>query len=159
MSTNAALTNDRVVPQAFAKNSLSSQPYGLPDASRSSMYVPTPAWIDDVKVQIEGFEQLRKGWDSYAGKPISTNMRTAAFQLILDLATVDTPRPSVVPIGDGTIQFEWHTKDIDFEIRMLSMTKVEVAFEDAREEAEPIEAEFDYDFTRLRSAMNMLSSR
>ena len=156
---NAALINDLLEPQAFARNSLSSPPYGSTDATRSSMHVPTPGWIDSIKVQIEGFESLQSGWDSYAGKPIASSMRTAAFQLILDLATTNTPRPSVVPIGDGTIQFEWHTKDIDLEIRMLSMTRIEVAFEDSREDEPPVEAEFDYDFTHLRSVMNVLSSR
>jgi hypothetical protein len=159
MQANAAFSNERVVPQAFAKNGLSSQPYNAADASRSSMYVPTPDWMAGVKVQIEGFQLLQSGWDSYAGKQISMGMRSAAFHLILDLATLNTPRPSVVPVADGTIQFEWHAKGIDLEIRVLSMTKIEVAFEDSRDEEAPIEDEFEYDFRRLTSAMNVLSTR
>ena len=123
------------------------------------MSVPTPDWLGSVKVQIEEFALLRSGWDSYKARPISMGTRSAAFQLILDLVTENTPPPSVVPASDGTIQFEWHTKGIDLEIRILSMTKIEVAFEDSRGQAESVEGQFEYDFRRLASVMNILSTR
>jgi hypothetical protein len=159
MRTSAALNNEQLVPQVFAKSSLSSQPYQSTSAERVSMETPTPDWLSAVRTEIEEFRQFESGWDSYKAKPISTNLRTTAFQLILDLARGDTPRPAVVPVSDGTIQFEWHGKGIDLEIRVVSTTKIEVVFEDAKDELEPLECEMDFDFRRLESVMNVLATR
>jgi hypothetical protein len=63
-------------------------------------------------------------------------------------------------MSDGRIQFEWHTNDIDLEVRVSSTTKIEVFFEDSRGVLPPMEdVELRYDFREVKRAIDLLSAR
>jgi hypothetical protein len=163
MSGSAALAYDdatvEMIPLAYANQSLTRKYRGI-DIDSYMLSSGSPPWLRAVSAQIEECTRLELGWDSYSAKPVSINACAAAYRIIRELASRNTPTPSVVPTSDGLIQFEWHTNDIDLEIRVLSTTKIEVSFEDARGALPSMEdAEFRYDFRRVREAIDLLSSR
>jgi hypothetical protein len=163
MSGSAALamddTNAGIIPLAYANQSLTRQYRGI-DVESYALSSSSPGWLRTVQAQIEECARLEAGWDSYSAQRVSGNACVAAYRTIRELATANTPLPSVVPTSDGLIQFEWHTNDIDLEVLVLSTTKIEVSFEDARGALASMEdAEFRYDFRDVKDAINLLSSR
>lgn len=163
MLGSAALVQDDVVaetiPLAYANETLTRK-YGGIDVEPYVLSYSSPSWLRTVQSQIEECSQMQAGWDSYAAQPVSSSACKAAYRIICELATRKTPIPSVVPTSDGLIQFEWHTHDIDLEVRVLSTTKIEVSFEDARESLPAMEdVEFRYDFRDVKKAIDLLSSR
>ena len=163
MLDSAALIQDEVTVEAaslaYANQALTLK-YGGIDVDSYVLTTSSPSWLHAVQVQIEECSRLEAGWDSYSARPISSNACAAAYRIVRELATRRTPIPSVVPTSDGLIQFEWHTNDIDLEVRVLSSTKIEVSFEDAQGTLAPMEdAEFGYDFRDVKRAIDALSAR
>lgn len=163
MLGSAALVQDDVImetiPIAYANQALTRKYRGI-DVEPYVLSSGSPPWLRAIQAQIEECSRLEAGWDSYVAKPISTAACVAAYRIIRELATRNTPIPSVVPMPDGRIQFEWHANDIDLEVRVLSTTKIEVFFEDARDALPPMEdAEFRYDFREVKKAIDHLSAR
>jgi hypothetical protein len=163
MLGSAALDEDVVAmdrtPFAYANDDLTRK-YSAVNVGLYSLSTAAPSWLRSVKAQIEECATFKAGWDSYAAKPISSVACTAAYRIIRELAARETPIPSVVPTSDGYLQFEWHMNDIDLEIRVLSTTKIEVSFEDARNELNPMEdAEFRYDFRDVKKTIDLLAGR
>ena len=148
-----------MTPFAYAYDALTRKYSGANVGSYSLSAAP-PSWLHSVKAQIEECATFKAGWDSYAAKPISSVACAAAYRIVRELAGRETPVPSVVPTSDGYLQFEWHTNDVDLEIRVLSTTRIEVSFEDARNELPPMEdAEFRYDFRAVKKAIDLLAAR
>jgi hypothetical protein len=163
MFGSAALVEGEItvetVPLAFANQTVTRKYRGI-DVESYALSSSPPSWLRVVQGQIEECARFEAGWDSYAAKPISRVACAAAYRIILELATRKTPVPSVVPTSDGLLQFEWHVNDIDLEIRVVSTTKIEVSFEDARGVLTSLEdAEFRYDFREVKNAIDLLSAR
>jgi hypothetical protein len=75
-----------------------------------------PAWVNPTFTAIIGIHRLADNWDSYGGKKVNRNLigqSLSVLELIMDGAS---PAPSIVPLGDGGIQIEWHRKQQDLEI-------------------------------------------
>lgn len=163
MSGSAALVQDdgmmETIPLAYANQSLTRRYRGI-EVESYALSSSSPSWLRAVLAQIEECARMEAGWDSYSAEAISPNACAAAYGIIRALATRNTPIPSVVPTSDGLIQFEWHTKDIDLEVRVLSSTRIEVCLEDVRGTLVSMEdAEFRYDFRKVKKAIDLLSSR
>ena len=62
--------------------------------------------------RLEEFYQLKEGWDSYSGKPISHRAIDWAKVLLGRLGPGWTP----VPCSDGSVQLEFHEQGVDIEI-------------------------------------------
>jgi len=147
------------IPLAYANQTL-TQKYRGSDVQLYALSSGPPSWLRTIVVQLEECSRLKAGWDSYAAQPVSSTACVAAYRIIRELATRNTPVPSVVPTSDGLIQFEWHVSDIDLEIRVLSTTKIVVSLEDTRGVLAPMEdAEFGYDFRDVKKAIDVLSAR
>ncbi len=142
---------------AFA--SYPSKQYIQTDVAPYAMTSPIPDWLGSAKAKLAEFGRLEPGWNSYEAKSISAVARTAAYDLLRQLASTRTPRPTLVPTSDGLVQIEWHTRGVDLEIRVLSSTKISISFEDSRGALSPIEGEFQYDMEKLGAAMQVLSNR
>ena len=146
-------------PLAYANDTLTRKYSGVNVGSYSLSAAP-PSWLRTIKAQIEECATFKAGWDSYNAKPVSAIACAAAYRIIRELAARETPMPSVVPTSDGYLQFEWHVNDVDLEIRVLSTTKIEVSFEDSRDELPPMEdSEFQYDFRDLKKTIDLLAGR
>jgi hypothetical protein len=60
---------------------------------------------------LDELRKLKPDWDSYK----SSAIKEAAIHTAEVLLTAE---PTVVPCSDGGLQFEWHTRGIDFEFRI-----------------------------------------
>lgn len=60
--------------------------------------------------------QLQPGWDSYQGMPIDQRVLAVASVMVDMIARRLLPDPSIVPCGDGSAQFEWHSLGWDIEL-------------------------------------------
>lgn len=79
---------------------------------------------------------LAPDWDTYGGRGVSINAARAAVSWFLDVFQEGLPTPSIVPGSDGSIQFEWHARGIDLEVRFEPSGVTEFTFEDMETGAE-----------------------
>jgi hypothetical protein len=75
-----------------------------------------PAWVEPTIFAFIGIQNLGENWNSYGGKPINTDLIKQALSVLGSIMQANSPAPSVVPIGDGGLQIEWHRKQQDLEI-------------------------------------------
>lgn len=69
----------------------------------------------------DSFQQisaLPRGWDSYGAQPLSKTAVLRSVNLIHSLLSEIAPEPTVVPTRDGGVQFEWHHRGIDLEMKV-----------------------------------------
>ncbi len=81
---------------------------------------PRSRWITDLKDRFDELTSLPRGWDGYAGQPVSFTCAQFTANLLESLFVEDVPAPQIVPGGDGTLQFEWHRNQYDVEIDVLA---------------------------------------
>ena len=62
--------------------------------------------------RLTSFADLKEGWDSYSGKPISPEAIDWAKILLVRLGPGWIP----IPCSDGGVQLEFHEQGIDIEI-------------------------------------------
>ena len=76
-------------------------------------------WQVDVVKGILQFQSLRDNWDSYGSRPPSFDVILAASRLILNITLDDPPKPRIVPVPGGGIQFEWEKgrRELEIEVR------------------------------------------
>lgn len=70
-----------------------------------------PVWINSVRVP--DYTKLQKNWDGYGAEPISS--------MVMDVAR----HMSLVPGGDGSVQFEIHAGGCDIEINISKEGQIE----------------------------------
>lgn len=58
---------------------------------------------------------LPPGWDSYQARPIDSFAVQRALRFCQWLSD-DAPAPTIVPLSNGGVQLEWHTKEMDEEM-------------------------------------------
>jgi hypothetical protein len=75
-----------------------------------------PTWVEPTISAFIGVQSLPENWDSYGGKKINRDMISQSLSILELIMDVDSPAPSVVPLGDGGLQLEWHRKQQDLEI-------------------------------------------
>jgi len=75
-----------------------------------------PAWVEPTISAFSSIRSLGENWDSYGGKKTSDDVIRLALSIMSQIMPVDAPVPSVVPLGDGGLQLEWHRKQQYLEI-------------------------------------------
>ena len=75
-----------------------------------------PAWVKPTILAFVRIQNLTDGWDSYGGKATNRDLIKQSIFILGQIMQPDSPAPSVVPIGDGGIQMEWHRRQQDLEI-------------------------------------------
>lgn len=100
--------------------------------------------------------ELEAGWDSYGARPVSLDSANAELRLLLDISTPGTPAPHIAPTARGGLQFEWHTRELDLEIEIVSPMRIVVSYAifDTGEEGE---FTVTSDYRRLTSLVERLS--
>jgi hypothetical protein len=111
--------------------------------------VPEPVgWVVQLADRFDELTSLRRGWDGYAGIPVSFSCAQFAANLLDRLFDAEVGAPQLVPGSDGTIQIEWHENNFDIEVDILAPYHV-VAFRYDLLADQEIEIELDTDFTAL----------
>ncbi len=77
-----------------------------------------PVWLWRVMDAIKRLCRLPSNWDSYAATPLTAEAVRRSLTVLPSILPNDAPNPSVVPTRDGGLQFEWHRRGIDLEIRV-----------------------------------------
>lgn len=68
---------------------------------------------------IQTLARLSPDWDSYGAKPLSQITVQRVLTKLLPILLHDgVPEAAIVPTRDGGLQFEWHRRGIDVEIRV-----------------------------------------
>jgi len=75
-----------------------------------------PAWVKPTISAFIGIHNLSDNWDSYGGKAANRDLIKQSLFVLGLIMQSDSPAPSVVPMGDGGIQTEWHRRQQDLEI-------------------------------------------
>jgi hypothetical protein len=75
-----------------------------------------PTWVRPAISAIVSVQTLPENWDSYGGKKINRGLISQSLSVLGLIMDATSPPPSVVPLGDGGIQLEWHRKQQDLEI-------------------------------------------
>src|SRR3990172_155134 len=94
----------------------------FPELSSSPQWVSvfhvlnwSPWQVDAVK-RILQFQSLRDNWDSYGGHPPSFDVILTASSVVRNITLDDPPKPRIVPVPGGGIQFEWKKGRRELEI-------------------------------------------
>ena len=143
----------------FAPAALAGLPYRGLDVSGYTLSQSTPDWLSGALKKIVNFGRLEARWDSYSAKVIPASTRVAAVTLLREIATQNLPPAHVVPVSDGSIQIEWHTRGIDLELNVVSASRVTLSFEDARGTFPALEEELRYDLRKLTNILDLIASR
>lgn len=101
-----------------------------------------PVWLRKAVRNVQEIVRLEDNWDTYGARPIEAEVAIAGLNLLLNVMVSDIPEPSIVPVPDGGIQFEWHQNGKHFEVEVLSSTEARFSFEDDENQQE-IEDEGD----------------
>ncbi len=141
----------------FLESSISTEPQEHMEAYTLTNN-SVPEWWPTAIKKITALMNLQENWDSYGAKPINVNLVHAGVNLLQEISTNEVPEPSIVPTSTGSLQFEWHTAGIDFELELISSTKIHAYFED---ESTGMEWEdiLDYDISSITGAIDLLVSR
>jgi hypothetical protein len=59
---------------------------------------------------------LPENWDLYGGKTVGSDVVVESLSILGQIMDAASPAPSVVPLGDGGLQLEWHRNQQDLEI-------------------------------------------
>jgi hypothetical protein len=124
---NTALTDDQFVSRweypavsSVALTEPKEQAFTFP--AKASIYKVVlrnnflPDWVKPTISAFIGIQNLSENWDSYGGKAINRDLINQSLFTLGQIMKTDSPAPSVVPMGDGGIQIEWHRKQQDLEI-------------------------------------------
>ncbi|HWK25917.1 MAG TPA: hypothetical protein VNS09_05100 [Solirubrobacter sp.] len=118
---------DATPPQYLIERSVRVQPRRNPESITTpvakSTHVMTFAmqdlaapWLRDAMDRISDLTALAMNWDSYGARPVEADLALQAVTFLMRVAFEEVPEPSIVPLGDGGIQLEWHVAGIDLEI-------------------------------------------
>ena len=89
-----------------------------------------PTWAESLKEKLEEFQRLQFGWDGPGSIPVIKENANLAKTLLERLFKNDFPVPSVFPIGDGTLQIEWHYGEKYLEFEIISENEVNAFWRD-----------------------------
>lgn len=83
---------------------------------------------------------LPEGWNSHGAAVIQDEPIQRALSFLFRVMVASSPEPSMVPLSDGGVQLEWHTRGFDFELAFRSDGSLDVLYEEQGQEVENEEA-------------------
>lgn len=95
---------------------------------------------------------LPPGWDSYGAQPLTKTAVLRSVNLIDILLSETALEPTVVPTRDGGVQFEWHRRGIDLEVKVPPTGPMSFLFVDANT-GEEYDGEGDVDRRVVQDAL------
>jgi len=85
---------------------------------RIIVHSPNSNWATALAGRFKEFNNLGVGWDGYDGRPIDFHSARFTEQILDQLSRDDLPPPSLVPLSNGRLQFEWHMNGFDIEVEV-----------------------------------------
>ena len=113
-SSSAALTKPR--EQSFTFPGRTSTFHVVVKNAIPSPVPAPPDWVGPTIAAFVAIHNLTDNWNSYGGKAIDRDLINQSLVVLGSLMQQDSPAPSVVPLGDGGLQIEWHRRQQDLEI-------------------------------------------
>jgi len=127
------------------------------DIERVSCLVPELQVIQDVQQRLTSISKLQPGWDTYQSQRPSDTACAQAKMWISQYADGTMPTPSVVPCADGSVQIEWHTNDVNFDVTFKPDGSSEFFFEDLRN-SETTDGDLIHDVLDVRKLLLRLGN-
>jgi hypothetical protein len=90
--------------------------YGNDDSLKFFTKPPLPLWWDNVANKIIELLRLEPDWDTYGADSIDKHNAISSIYKLRKIIDFSAISPSVIPVSNGSIQYEWHTLDFDLEI-------------------------------------------
>jgi hypothetical protein len=115
-------------------------------------------WVQPVLDELANLAALPPGWDSYGAKSLREESLVATFNLLSQIMVEGIPTPSLVPTRRGTVQIEWHLRNVGLEIEVRSETDLMVSFEDQRND-EVWDDRLSTDLIKLVRAIRAIARR
>lgn len=120
--------------------------------------LPVSAWVQALSNQFKKLNDLSRGWDGYNGQPIDFHCSRFTEQVLDQLSRADIPEPSLVPLSNGRLQFEWHMNQYDLEVEVQGpLDMLCYRYDHLTDEEEEIE--LSADLLPLRNWLDELASR
>jgi hypothetical protein len=105
------------------------EPAPAPDPAMTSALQPA-SWCAEAERRLAWLLSLPENWDGYGASPIEHETVRRAWAFLRAVMPANALAPDIGPTKDGQLQFEWHRRTADLEIRMRSNGEFSVAFED-----------------------------
>ena len=96
---------------------------------------PEPKWYKETVLKIRELLQFEENWDGYGSLKPDNNLYSRSLPFIREILEHESKAPSVIPIADGSVQYEWHTEKYDLEIR-CAYNAASIFFYDVEEDKE-----------------------
>lgn len=119
---------------------------------------PDQRWQIEVLDRLVGLLSMSPDWDGYGAPTVSRDAAMFALEILQRAMTRRTPVPKVVPSSVGGVQLEWHKKEIDLELHVISPYRCEIWFEDYQG-GDLISKELSTDFSVFSLALDRLAKR
>ena len=114
-------------------------------------------WAEELKSRLNELTSLPRGWDGYAGKPVTPQCAYFAMNMLERLCRDKVPPPSLVPGGDGSLQVEWHRNGYDVELDVLGVNNVVATLLCCENEEKDQELEIKSDFSPIAEWIDLIA--
>lgn len=81
---------------------------------------------------LQRLTKLAPSWDSYGSQPLNPSAVTRVFKFLDLLLPENAPEPTIIPTRDGGVQFEWHRRGVDLEVKVPPSGPIAQFFSDAQ---------------------------
>ena len=111
---------DNISPRGVSSTAI-DYIYGV--SSGSEWVEPIPALQvmqreEEVQGKLEEVGQLQRGWDGDDAQPIGQDVLVYAAAFLREHRRGGVVKTHVVPVPDGTVQFEWLTEELELEVKV-----------------------------------------
>jgi hypothetical protein len=113
-------------------------------------------WLNSAIPALSKILRLPPNWDSYQARPVVPRAVAGVLSFLDQVMRDTTIMPSIVPMVDGGVQLEWHSRGIDFEIEVGPSGRFYAHYERRRDNIE-WEGELDQNLEKLNEAIRFLS--
>ena len=91
---------------------------------------PDEPWLRPTLARLASLMSLAPNWDGYGGAPVTPQAAACALQFLARVMESRTSLPSVVPLGPGGVQLEWHRGGLDVEVYVYAGGRGTLAYEE-----------------------------
>jgi len=116
-----------------------------------------PEWTPVVLRRLQAIAQLAAGWDGRSAPGVFPANIEVAMQLLQGVMRSGTPVPELVPTLRGGLQIEWHVKDVDVELEIVSPSRYILTVED-RATDQDFEQQLSADLSPFVAAVERVKS-
>lgn len=118
-------------------------------------------WTGELNSRLNILCALPVGWDGYSGKPVLYDLASYGAQILQTILTPGAALPSIVPLGTGGLQIEWHEGELDIEITISQPFEADVWVLDEADPEKPdgVETNLTQDFSYLTPFLDRINAK